>query len=926
MAKSTLAPSGATDAQEAQHWLRCLSPAQLYELHQPFFTHEGPISWARLDRVYVNAPVSDQLDKRVFCSALEWQRDSQHRPVAFGRTSTPSTLPLMRPIPEAIIDDPSWATQVSAEFLSMCECPERLTPLLRLRKLKAAIRMVSARGLGPGDTTSAAPSPKDHLTIVMSALRRLERGGSICLEELRAQVPLARSLLGEFTGLVTPLVLLEKLRHLAETLAKEQLGRDLQELHSQKHALADEVFSRRKDSLARRLKQLAPGRSASTLSAVSDSRGVVHTDGVGMADALRDHWQRQFAAKPSCSRTRAAWLRDDRASPEGLHHALAPFLGESRWRVRRCDVAKAINRATCSAPGPDGIPYLAWQRLGDLGVSVLHEALDALMAEDGREALLEAFPLDSDGNSPFNEALLVMIPKKASATTEHGAPLYEPCDVRPLSVVNTDNRLLANAVRLRVEPLLAQAVCPQQQGFLPDRSLLSNVIDIDTDMQEASLLSEEGGAVFFHFAAAFPSVSHAFLHDALEHLGVPKSFQRFVDILYLGNGCRLALQGGHFPGFPLRSGIRQGCPLSPLLFALCGDLLLRRLAARLPSDTIRAYADDVALVSRNIFGSCQIFGPIFEEFARLSGMVLNLQKTVFVPLSDGPLDHFRARLAGLHPRWSAAACRFWAAYLGFVLGPEGRDRSWAKALEKYAQRAALWASVGLGLQYTAAAYNTYIVSTLGFLVQLEPIPAQWEAFERAALRRLAPGPAHWIRPADLRSLRQTYHFPLNFVDLRATSVAARFRVMHRTALASGGLRVRQRLRRLESARSASDALVRQARWAQWFRQPMLALLEAARTEMKELGHSCESLEASLARGPRPHTQATARLVHRGLQRAAVSAVAATARSADQLRLRRRLERWDLPLVPRIRVTRALRVCARLRSLIPPRVQAAVIRT
>ena len=464
------------------------------------------------------------------------------------------------------------------------------------------------------------------------------------------------------------------------------------------------------------------------------------------------------------------------------------------------------------------------------------------------------------------------------------------------------------------------------KGCLPDRSLLSNVVDIDADAQEASLSSEAGGAVFFDFAAAFPSVSHAFLHDVLEHLGVPASFRRFVDVLYLGNGCRLALQGGLFPGFSLRSGIRQGCPLSPLLFALCGDILLRRLASRLPLDTIRAYADDVALVSRDILGSCRTFGPVFEEYARLSGMELNLRKTVFVPLSDVPLDRFRERLAELHPRWNAVACRYWAAYLGFVLGPEGRPRSWEKAFEKYEQRAALWASLGLGLHYTAAAYNTYVVSTLSFLVQLEPLPAQWEAVERAALRRLTPGPAHWIQPADLHALRQTFHFPVNFADLRTTSVAARFRVLHRTAEASGGLRVQPRLRRLRRAAAASDALVRQARWAEWFRQPMLALLDEAQQELERHGHTCESLEASLARGPRPLTRAAARVVRRGLQRAAGGVVAAYTYVAGEARLRRRLERWNLPLMPRFRATRALRICGRLRPLVPPRVQAAVIRT
>ncbi len=163
-------------------------------------------------------------------------------------------------------------------------------------------------------------------------------------------------------------------------------------------------------------------------------------------------------------------------------------------------------------------------------------------------------------------------------------------------------------------------------------------------MRAASLQAEHLAAVFFDFAAAFPSLAHDFLSDVLEHLQLPRQFRAFVANLYLGNGCRIAAAGDNHDGFSIRSGIRQGWPLTTLLFAVCGDLLLRRLQQLLPGDLCRAYADDIGLVAKDLFASAEVFVKVFEEFAEISGLTLNLVKTVFVPLGDASVEVFRREL------------------------------------------------------------------------------------------------------------------------------------------------------------------------------------------------------------------------------------------------------------------------------------------
>ena len=110
-----------------------------------------------------------------------------------------------------------------------------------------------------------------------------------------------------------------------------------------------------------------------------------------------------------------------------------------------------------------------------MGHEVLYEALLALGREDYAEVLERDYPT-------FNESLLHFLPKKSTGRTADGQDLYEPANVRPLSITNTSNRLIASAVRLALEPALAPYITIQQRGFLPGRSIIANILDIDEEL------------------------------------------------------------------------------------------------------------------------------------------------------------------------------------------------------------------------------------------------------------------------------------------------------------------------------------------------------------------------------------------------------------------------------------------------------------
>jgi hypothetical protein len=210
-----------------------------------------------------------------------------------------------------------------------------------------------------------------------------------------------------------------------------------------------------------------------------------------------------------------------------------------------------------------------------------------------------------------------------------------------------------------------------QRGFLQGRSLLSNVVDIDYESMRVSLKHDRGMLILFDFEAAFPSLSQEFLMECLRKVGLPPSLLHAIECLYVNNRHTLKLKGRLFPSFTATSGVRQGCPLSPLLFVICVDVLLRRLAKLLPESCIRAYADDNAMTTPNFIRDGGLILALYKEFAEVSNLKLNLPKTVLIPLWPCSLQQMKATLLrDVFPDWCNAKLSMCSLYLGFAVGPD----------------------------------------------------------------------------------------------------------------------------------------------------------------------------------------------------------------------------------------------------------------
>ena len=241
--------------------------------------------------------------------------------------------------------------------------------------------------------------------------------------------------------------------------------------------------------------------------------------------------------------------------------------------------------------------------------------------------------------------------------------------------------------------------------------MVNNIICIDHDAMTVSLRCKKGMLVLFDFKAAFPSVSHDFLMESLSALGLPDHALNLVSALCDQNKCDICLQGKQQTGFNMEAGVRQGCPISPLLFAAVVDVLLRILKQRIQGSSIKAFADDIGAVFFDWDTSAPIAEETFKEFADMSGLELNISKTVCIPLWDEDIKTIRQTMKSAENMGKEVKVADEGTYLGFQIGPGSPGKSWVKPLAKYIKRCRQWGDLGLGTLFTAKAYNSFICST-----------------------------------------------------------------------------------------------------------------------------------------------------------------------------------------------------------------------
>ena len=162
--------------------------------------------------------------------------------------------------------------------------------------------------------------------------------------------------------------------------------------------------------------------------------------------------------------------------------------------------------------------------------------------------------------SSQSRALIKLIPKKPN-------PSFVK-DWRPISLLNTDYKILSSIISSRLKPILNSTISLEQQCGLPNRQIFNNHLNILSAINFTSNFVQPLAIFQIDFYKAFDTISHEFILSTALKLGIPVTLLNWIRIFLTDLSAQLNLNGYLSDPISVKCGIRQGCPLSLLLFLI----------------------------------------------------------------------------------------------------------------------------------------------------------------------------------------------------------------------------------------------------------------------------------------------------------------------------------------------------------------------
>lgn len=392
------------------------------------------------------------------------------------------------------------------------------------------------------------------------------------------------------------------------------------------------------------------------------------------------------------------------------------------------------------SPGFDGIPpevYLTfWDILGPLLLDMFHYSL-------------ERGSFSRDVNIAFISLLL----KKDKNPNDCAS-------YRPLSLLNADVKIFAKVLARRLQDVMTRLVHCDQTGFIKSRLATDNVRRLLHIVNGASTLESPAAVLSLDAMKAFDRLEWPYLWSVLESMGFGASFINMVKVLYANPSAMVLTGRTCSPLFNIARGSRQGCPLSPLLFALSMEPLaqtVRQSQAISPIEIngtrhhISLYADDVLLYVQNAPQSINAILSIIDLFGSISGFKINWSKSALLPLNEAMTNMTLPPIIPVVKHFK---------YLGIEIFPTLQSiikKNFGDMLNKITLDLDRWSALTSSMRSRVAIIKMNVLPRINFVSSMLPLPPPvkyWNKLQSATTRFIWQGKKPRLKLSTLQRLKE----------------------------------------------------------------------------------------------------------------------------------------------------------------------------
>lgn len=142
-------------------------------------------------------------------------------------------------------------------------------------------------------------------------------------------------------------------------------------------------------------------------------------------------------------------------------------------------------------------------------------------------------------------------------------------------MLNTVNKIVALIIMNRIAPHMESTLRNERAGSRANRSCLDQSNTLRPIIEQSNEFCSPLYLLFIDFEKAFDNINRSAVWQSLSRRGIPGSIVRIIKALYVNPMCTVLHNGRESEEFTVRTGVRQGCVLSPLLFIVTLDEVMK---------------------------------------------------------------------------------------------------------------------------------------------------------------------------------------------------------------------------------------------------------------------------------------------------------------------------------------------------------------